>query len=92
MSVEVSVYQLRNPNTALIVGFCEGLEAGERLEVHESGRKNDVSLYIRKDETREETGETVTVNVVREGKRTDEMRNVHITELNKELERIYRNS
>lgn len=85
------VYQLESPNINTVINYCEELCASDKIEVYDFGEKKDLVLHIYKDEDFDQKTKAynlVTISTFRDGKTVDDTGDIHVSELDAELERI----
>lgn len=74
-----------------IVGYCNDLCANDEMKVYNFGEKKDLTLHICKDEDFDQKTKAynlVTISTFRNGKAVDDTGDIHVSELDAELERI----
>lgn len=74
-----------------IVTFCFDLCANDEMKVYNFGEKKDLTLHICKDEDFDQKTKAynlVTISTFRNGKAVDDTGDIHVSELDAELERI----
>lgn len=85
------VYQLESPDINTVINYCKDLCANDKIEVYDFGGKKDLVLHIYKDEDFDQKTKAynlVTISTFRNGKAVDDTGDIHVSELDAELERI----
>ena len=84
-------YQLESPDINTVINYCKDLCANDKIEVYDFGGKKDLVLHIYKDEDFDQKTKAynlVTISTFRNGKAVDDTGDIHVSELDAELERI----
>lgn len=84
------VYQLESPDINTVINYCKDLCANDKIEVYDFGGKKDLVLHIYKDEDFDQKTKAynlVTISTFRNGKAVDDTGDIHVSELDAELER-----
>lgn len=82
------VYQLESPDITTIIDYCEDLLKDEKIEVYDFGKRKDLVLHIYVDEDFESESIEYRIFTFRNGKEVDDTGDIHVSELDAELERI----
>ncbi len=75
------VYQLESPDINTVINYCKDLCANDKIEVYDFGRKKDLDQKTK-------AYNLVTISTFRNGKAVDDTGDIHVSELDAELERI----
>ena len=82
------VYQLESPDITTIIDYCEDLLKDEKIEAYDFGKRKDLVLHIYVDEDFESKSIEYRIFTFRNGKAVDDTGDIHVSELDAELERI----
>lgn len=74
------VYQLESPDINTAINYCKDLCANDKIEVYDFGRKKNLQ--------KTKAYNLVTISTFRNGKAVDDTGDIHVSELDAELERI----